>query len=25
LPKPLYPFVSLDSTKQLYLNVQLLA
>jgi hypothetical protein len=25
LPKPLYPFVSLDSIKQLYLHVQLLA
>jgi hypothetical protein len=25
LPKPLYPFVSRDSIKQLYLHVQLLA
>jgi hypothetical protein len=25
LPKPLYPFISLDSIKQLYLHVQLLA
>jgi hypothetical protein len=25
LPKPVYPFVSLDSIKQLHLHVQLLA
>jgi hypothetical protein len=25
LPKPLYPFVSLDSIKQLHIHVQLLA